>query len=111
MPYGHRRPFWYSFVRAKEYIFGGNAFCKSHRICPTRLRSAPEAFSTYKKATAPNGAAAFAFAMIKQKTRSQSLLFVLALILVIFVIIVLFRLIEDAAQENAGSEEIGRAHV
>ena len=39
--------------------------------------------------------------MIKQKTRSQSLLFVLALILVIFVIIVLFRLIEDAAQENA----------
>jgi len=68
MPYGHRRPFWYSFVRAKEYIFGGNAFCKSHRICPTRLRSAPEAFSTYKKAAAPNGAAAFAFAMIKQKT-------------------------------------------
>ena len=43
-------------------------FCKSHRICPTRLRSAPKTFSTYKKAAAPNGAAAFAFAMIKQKT-------------------------------------------
>jgi hypothetical protein len=35
---------------------------------PTRLRSAPKTFSTYKKAAAPNGAAAFAFAMIKQKT-------------------------------------------
>ena len=28
MPCGHRRPFWYSFVRAKEYIPGGDAFCK-----------------------------------------------------------------------------------
>ncbi len=26
--------FWYSFVRAKEYIFGGDAFCKSHISLP-----------------------------------------------------------------------------
>ena len=34
MPCGHRRPFWYSFVRTKEYIFGGDAFCKSHISLP-----------------------------------------------------------------------------
>ena len=43
-------------------------FAKAIEPAPTRLRSAPEAFSTYKKAAAPNGAAALAFAMIKQKT-------------------------------------------
>ena len=45
--------------------------------------------------------------MIKQKTRSQSLLFVLILV-ILFVIIVLFRLIEDAAQENA--DEVQQHH-
>ena len=31
------------FWHAKENVPGGNAFCKSHRTCPTRKRSAREA--------------------------------------------------------------------
>ena len=58
-------------------------------------------FPHTKRPLHPDGAAAFAFAMIKQKTRSQSLLFALILVIFIFVIIIRFRLIEDAAQEDA----------
>ena len=31
------------FWHAKENVPGGNAFCKSHRTCPTRKRSVREA--------------------------------------------------------------------
>jgi hypothetical protein len=32
-----------SLLQPKENVLGGNAFCKSHRTCPTRKRSAREA--------------------------------------------------------------------
>ena len=48
MPCGHRRPFWYSFVRAKEYIFGGDAFYKRCRTSNTRIRSAQETQKSHR---------------------------------------------------------------
>ena len=39
MPSGHRRPFWFSFVRQKRTSFGGDTANKSHRIFPTRPHS------------------------------------------------------------------------